>query len=106
MRFTVRLPGSSFRSVPEIAKDVVQSASKQEALAEQIGISGGRLSSKLTDGSLTLAQLDAMGDEVIVPVAERILEQRGHSAAAVVRQAIRDCRKALEIIEQGVEFLS
>ena len=100
------LSGTSARSLPEIAKDIVQERVKQEAAAEVVGISAGRLSSKLSDGSLTLAQLDAMGDEVVVPVAERILEQRGHSVAAAVKQALRDCRKALEIVEQGVDYLS
>jgi len=100
------LPGTSVRSLPDIAKDVVQERVKQEAAAEQIGISAGRLSSKLSDGSLTLKQLDALGDDVLVATAEEILETRGRNPVAVIRQAIRDARKAMEIIEQGVDFLS
>lgn len=102
------LPGTLFREVPlqVIVKDVVQERVKQEAAAESMDISAGRLSSKLTDGSLTLAQLDKLGDEVIVPVAERILEQRGRSPVAVLRQQVREARRALDIIEQGIDYFA
>lgn len=99
------LSGTSVRSLPEIVKDVVQEHVKQDAAASEIGISGGRLSSKLSDGSITAKQIDAMGDDVLIPMAEQILESRGKSPIAVMRQAIRDARKAMSIIEQGVEFL-
>lgn len=114
------LPSPSGRSVratlipkaPEsflrpIAKDVIQRG-KQSSAATEIGISEGRLSAKLGDGTLTLGELEKLGPAVAVTFAEEVLKQLGPlcTPEARIRQSIRNAKAALDEAEQMVEYLA
>lgn len=47
----------------EVAAEALRRATSQKAAAADIGVSEGRLSHKVKDGTLTLAQLEALGPE-------------------------------------------
>lgn len=100
-------PKDPERSLRVIAKDVIQ-REKQAAAAEQIGISEGRLSAKLGDGTLSLGELERLDVAVAVTFAEEVLKRLGPLATpeARMRQQIRNARRALDEIEQGMEYLA
>ena len=100
-------PKAPERSLRVIAKDVLQRG-KQAAAATEIGISEGRLSAKLGDGTLSLGELEKLDVNVVVSIAEEVLRQLGPLATppARIRQEIRRIRQACDEIEQGVEYLT
>lgn len=90
-----------------IAKEVIQREGQDNA-ATTIGISEGRLSAKLGDGTFNLKELEALGPEVAVTFAEEVLKRLGPlcTPKARIQQAIREARQRLDDIEQGVEYLA
>lgn len=67
--------GRRFRKV---AGEALRRVSSQKAAALSMGISEGRLSSKLKDGSLTLKQLETLGADYAVRFALDLLDAFGH----------------------------
>lgn len=92
----------------EIAKDTIKTVGKIETAAEEIDISAARLSAKLTDGSVTLKQLEALGIPYAVRWAEEILRQLGplSTPQARMREQIRAIRRAADELEQGLEHIA
>lgn len=90
-----------------IARDVIQRG-KQSSAATEIGISEGRLSSKLGDGTLSLGELEKLGPEVAVTFAEEVLKRLGPLCTphARVRQSIRNAKLALDEAEQLLEYIA
>ena len=76
--------GRRFR---EVAADALRRMTSQKAAALAIGISEGRLSTKLQDGSLTLRQLEALGLEYAVQLAHDVLVAYGASAKSSKQRA-------------------
>lgn len=114
------LPSPSGRSVradlhpklPEIflrpiVKDVLQRG-KQSSAASQAGISEGRISAKLSDGSFNLRELEAQGVDVVVTVAEEILRRLGPLATPKARglQLLRDIETRCDEIRQLLEHVA
>lgn len=97
-------PESSLRV---IAKDVIQRG-KQSSAASEVGLSEGRLSAKLGDGTFNVSEMERLGPEFAVTFAQEILQQLGPlcTPQARMRAEIRAIRKACDELEQGVEFLS
>lgn len=98
-------PKASETALRTIAKDVIQAGGKQEAAAEEAGLSGGRFSAKLIDGSIRLRELERLGPSFAVKWAEEIIRQFGPTMTPqqFIREEVRAIRKHLENIEQGTE---
>jgi len=90
-----------------IARETIQRG-KQGAAALDIGISEGRLSAKLSDGTLALKDLEALGPEFAVTFAEEVLRQIGPLATpkARAKQLLRDRRRIDEELEQLMEYMA
>lgn len=112
------LPSPSGRSVdaglrpklPEtflrpIAKEVIQREGQDNA-ATTIGISEGRLSAKLGDGTFNLKELEALGPEVAVTFAEEVLKRLGPLCTPKARgcQLLRDIEQRCDEIRQLLEM--
>lgn len=84
-----------------VAADALRRTTSQKAAAVDIGIDEGRLSHKLKDGSLTLAQLEALGPEFGAEFGRRLLAAYGE----VVKTAQERARERLpEIIREILEL--
>lgn len=92
----------------EVAKDTVRAVASQKAAASDIGISESRVSHKFDDGSMTLAQLEALGPTYAAEFGRRLLEVYGplQSPRAQVKQEIREMRQRLDRLDQFVDFIS
>jgi hypothetical protein len=99
-----KVPESSLRS---ITKDVLQRG-KQAAAATEIGISEGRLSAKLGDGTLSLGELEKLDVSVVVTIAEEVLKTLGplSTPQARARQLIRSIRQELDELAQFMEHIA
>jgi 3-deoxy-D-manno-octulosonate 8-phosphate phosphatase KdsC-like HAD superfamily phosphatase len=97
-----KLPETRLR---ELAKETIQTVSKQEAAAVEIGISSGRLSAKLGDGTINLGELEKLGVPFAVKWAESILNQHGAllTPQGYIRAQIRAIRAACDQVDQAVD---
>lgn len=92
----------------EPAADALKITAKQETAAESAGISQSRLSHKLKDGTLTLAQMEAFGPKYAAEYG-RLLVERYAALDTPKARAIRSAReiKALaEELEQAIEHIA
>lgn len=99
------LPGTRLR---DVAADALHMTTSQKAAALDIEISDGRLSSKLKDGSLTLAQLESLGPQYAVKLGEQLIETFAPLATPKARaqQQIREIRQRLEELDQVLELIA
>lgn len=90
------------------AAEAIKRTSGQKGAALTIGLNEGRLSHKNTDGSLTLAQLEALGPAFAVEFATRLLEAYGPLATPKSRaqQKVRELRAAADELDQLLEFIA
>ena len=101
-------PKGPERFLREPAKDAIQATQKQGTAATDIGLSEGRLSAKLSDGTITLGELERLGVAWAVRYAEEVLRQHGAlaSPAARAREVIRIMHRCLDEVAQYLEHLS
>lgn len=92
----------------DVAAEALQRTSSQKSAAIDIAISEGRLSHKLQDGSLTLAQLEALGPSYAVALGESLIEQFAPLATPKARalQQVSEAERALKEIRQALELIS
>jgi len=88
------LPAPSGRAAkadlrPHAREAMRDACGKQGAAARDIGISEGRLSSKLEDGSLTLAQIGSLGPGYARALARRLLDAYGTAADSPAMRLVR-----------------
>lgn len=85
------------------AAEVLGRTHKQEVAARLIGISQSRVSHKFSEGTVTIKELEALGVDYMVGLANQILDVYGplaSSPAARLRQIAKDARALLEEIDQ------
>lgn len=89
-----QLPATSMRAV---AADAIHAVTSQKAAASDIGINEGRLSHKLKDGSLTLAQLEALGPRYTAKLGADLVERFAPLATplAQAKQCLKDAERSL-----------
>jgi hypothetical protein len=91
----------------EVAAEAVRRASSQKAAAADIGISEARLSHKLKDGSLTLAQLEALGAKFGAELGAGCQQVYGsNDPKAVLRREIREARERMERAAELIEEIA
>lgn len=92
----------------EVAASSVESTGTQKGAATDIGIDRSRLSHKLKDGSLNLAQMEALGPAFCAEFGRQLLEEYGPLATPQmrVRQALRVMRRLIDEIEQYLEYVA
>lgn len=98
-----QVPATSLR---EVAAEAIRRVTSQKAAATDIGIHEGRLSHKLRDGSLTLAQLEALGPEYGAELGRELVEQYGPLAASPkehARKVIHEIEARLVELKQFVD---
>lgn len=93
----------------EVAAEAIHRTSSQKAAAVDIGIHEGRLSHKLKDGSLTLAQLETLGPGYAAELGAHLTETYGSERespkqyARRLVQQIEACLVELKQFLDGVE---
>ena len=90
-----------------VAKEAIQRVGKQQAAASDIGISEGRLSAKLGDGTLSLGELEKLGPHYAAEFGRQLLERFGplstpHARAQHLMRAIRDMH---DEVAQLIDYL-
>lgn len=94
-----KVPARTLRLVSTVA-DAVRLTDQQKNAAAAIGISEGRLSAKLKDGSLTVAQLDRLGDVFGQRLGEECVRTFGtETAEQRFRRLILEAREKFAEIE-------
>lgn len=87
----------------DVAAEAMRRAMSQKAAALDMGISEGRLSHKVKDGSLTLAQLEALGGRFAQELGAACLESYGGEGAEARRaRLIREARQKLDELAEAV----
>lgn len=87
----------------DVAAEALRRAMSQKAAATDIDISEGRLSHKLKDGSLTLAQLEALGAVFGMRLGEVCREHYGtEDPQARMRRAIREAQEKIAEIAEAM----
>jgi hypothetical protein len=96
------------RHLREVAKDAIRRVGKQGAAAIDIGIHEGRLAHKLSDGTISLAELEKLGPHYAAEFGRQLLERFGALATpqARARQKIREARQALDELDQFLEHIA
>ena len=92
----------------EIAAETVRRVSSQKAAALDIGVHEARLSHKLQDGSLTLAQLETLGPAFAAALGTELVEQFASLATPKARaqHTLRTIRGLLDELAQAVELIA
>lgn len=100
-------PQPSATRLRDVAAEALQQVTSQKAAAIDIDLSEGRLSHKLKDGTLTLAQLETLGPTYAVKFGEQLIEQFAPLATpkARARQQLRDAERCLRELDQVLELL-
>lgn len=98
-------PASPLR---EVAKDAIRRVGKQSAAASDIGIHEGRLAHKLSDGTISLAELEKLGPHYAAEFGRQLLERFGPLATphARAQQLLRECRRMHDELAQLIEHLA
>ena len=101
-------PQEGATSMRQLAKSAIQAVSGQKAAAIDIGIHEGRLSHKLSDGTITLAELETLGPKFAARFGADLVEMNGPLATPLTRarQKLRESHAALDEIEQLLEFIA
>jgi hypothetical protein len=91
-----------------VAKEAIQRVGKQSAAATDIGISDGRLSAKLEDGTLSLRELERLGPHYAAEFGRQLLERFGPLATphARARQLLQEHRRIADELFAIIEHLS
>lgn len=89
-----------------VAKEAMQRVGKQAAAASDIGISEGRLSAKLGDGTLSLGELEKLGPQYAAEFGRQLLERFGPLATPHARAAhlLREMRRMHEELSQLIDY--
>lgn len=91
----------------EIAAEALRRVTSQKAAAAEIGLHQGRLSHKLVDGSLTLAQLESLEHTpaFCAEFGKLLLEEYGQLADPkdYIYKRLRDVEEALHEFKQFLE---
>lgn len=91
----------------QVAAEAVRRATSQKAAAADIGISEARLSHKLKDGSLTLAQLETLGVKFGAELGAGCQQVYGaNDPKAVLRREIREARERMERAAELIEEIA
>lgn len=92
----------------DVAASSVENSGTQKGAAAEIGIDRSRLSHKLKDGSLNLAQMESLGPTFLAEFGRRLLEEFGPLSTPQqrVREAIREIRRRCDEVEQFLEFIA
>lgn len=100
-------PHTSAPLLREIAAEAVEHTAIQKVAADQIGIHRARLSHKLKDGTLTLAQLETLGPEFGAELGRMLIDAFAplDTPKARALRNIRDAHAALRELEQALELL-
>ena len=90
-----------------VVSDTIRSVTTQKAAAIDMEIDEGQLSRELQTGRLTLARLEKLGPQYAAELGRRLVDAYGSlvSPQAFIREQIREIRRRLDQIEQGVEGL-
>lgn len=88
-----------------IARVVKGASMKKEALAAEMGKDRAQMYRQLDNGHLTVEDVDSLGPDLLVTVAEELLQRVGPLATpkARAKQRIRDARALLDELDQFVE---
>lgn len=91
----------------EVAAEALRRATSQKAAAIDIGIHEGRLSHKLKDGTLTLAQLEELGPTYAAELGEALIESFGAltDPKAIARRELESIENAVRTIRQFVDHV-
>lgn len=94
--------------VRDCAAEAVRAKGTHKGAASDLGLDRSRFSHKLKDGSLRLSELEELGPDVAVKMAEEILEHFAPlvTPAARMRHQLRMAKRALDEAEQLVEFIA
>jgi hypothetical protein len=101
-------PHVSASQLREVAATALRKTTSQKAAAADIDIHEGRLSHKLQDGSLTLAQLEKLGPTYAAELGRELTQTYGTALEDVPargRRLIREVRQRLEEFEQLLEHV-
>jgi hypothetical protein len=92
----------------EVAAQALERTSIQKVAADQIGIHRARLSHKLKDGTLNLAQLEAVGPEFCAELGRMLLDTFGplSTPKARAKQDISEMRRLLDQLDQLLEHVA
>lgn len=97
-------PASPLR---EVARDAIRRVGKQSAAATDIGIHQGRLTHKLTDGTIQLAELEKLGPLYAAEFGRQLLERFGPVATphARAKTLMRELRRMHDELAQLIDYL-
>jgi hypothetical protein len=98
-------PQSFASPLRDLAAETLRRVTSQKAAAIDIGIHEGRLSHKLKDGSLTVAQLEALGPVYAAELGELLVAQYGplSDPKDAARKALERIEDELRLLRQYVE---
>lgn len=87
----------------DVVAEALRRATSQKAAALEIAISEGRLSHKLKDGSLTVAQLEELGAIFGMRLGETCREMYGtEDPQERIRRAIREARQKIDELAEAL----
>jgi len=94
--------------VREAAAEAINRTGTHKGAATDLGLDRSRFTHKLSDGTLTLKELEALGPAFVAKFGEELLERAMPLAtpAARLREQIRSIRRAVDELEQGLELLA
>lgn len=91
----------------EVAKEAIRRVGKQSAAASDIGIHEGRLAHKLTDGTLSLGELEKLGPHYAAEFGRQLLERFGPISTPHARAQLlmRELGRLHSELAQIIDFL-
>lgn len=100
-------PQAGATRLRDVAAETIRAGGKQESAARDIEIHPARLSHKLKDGSLTLAQLEKLGPDYARAFGEGLMDQFGPvDTKAKLRRELRALREQTEVVADLVEKIA
>lgn len=90
----------------DVAADALTRIASQKAAATDIGIHESRLSHKLDEGSLTIAQLEKLGPAYAAELGRRLVDVYGPlvDPKQRARRQIREARRAIDELADYIEY--
>lgn len=101
-------PQEAASPLREVAKDAIRRIGKQSAAASDIGIHEGRLAHKLSDGTISLGELERLGPHYAAEFGRQLLERFGPLSTphARARQLLREMGRMQDELSQLIDHLN
>lgn len=98
-------PHTAAYDMREAARHALKRTGKQES--NGAGLSQSRLSHKFSDGTLTIAQMEALGGEFLAKLGEELVERYAplHTPAARLRALAKRQRDTADEMDQLAQFI-